>query len=267
MTDWLFAPTDNINLIIEVAVGITVTAWVAGVRSKQKIQEWLESPKSDPYIEKIVAKIPRAQMPDIPHVPTVQEIIAALPEPPDLSDKFALMEERMGAKLTASFEAKWSTLGPELSTRVGQVVQANIASAKAKFRAGLDNPDDEESLGIIGEIGGALGVDNETLQRFGKLKRLYNRGKQAGGGKFDLKSILHQENGGQQVQQPGQQQQPTYQMGQVVVNDLGTWVLTQKGWLQLDKAAPAIAPPPAAASVTVADPDLPPELPPEPTKK
>ena len=47
-------------------------------------------------------------------VPTVEDIIRALPEPPDLSDKLALMEEKMGAKLTAVMEAKWATMGDAL---------------------------------------------------------------------------------------------------------------------------------------------------------
>ena len=59
---WLTDKTDNINLVIEVAVGIVVTASVTGARSKQKIQQWLLSPESDPYVRRTSAKLLKASL-------------------------------------------------------------------------------------------------------------------------------------------------------------------------------------------------------------
>ena len=87
---WLTDKTDNINLVIEVAVGIVVTAsGHQSLRSKQKIQQWLLSPESDPYVDRIVGKVAEGvSVPTVEDiiralsVPTVEDIIRALPEPP-----------------------------------------------------------------------------------------------------------------------------------------------------------------------------------------
>ena len=243
---WLTDKTDNINLVIEVAVGIVVTAWVAGVRSKQKIQQWLLSPESDPYVDRIVGKVAEGVS-----VPTVEDIIRALPEPPDLSDKLALMEEKMGAKLTAVMEAKWATMGDALSQRVGQVVQANIASAKNAFRAGLrDEEGPDSNLGMLGEVLGAIGVDNGSITKLGKVKGMYSRFQQGGG----LKGAMSQGNGGIQ---------PGYSPGAQVTNERGTWILGQNlQWVLVTPTRPVPMPVLAAAPAE----SLPPELPPEPKK-
>jgi hypothetical protein len=238
--DW---PTIILLVIVNGAVDVGAVAWVSGYWSRRKIESWLTSPASQPYIDKIVSQVV-AKIPEYP-------------EPPNFDDKFSLMEERMGTKLTASMEAKWATLGDNLSTRVGQVVQANIASAKAQVaraNAELENLGGENDGSMAAEVLGLL-LDEDSAKKGAKLIKMFKRGQAQGGFSRSL-------GGGTTGQQGG------YQLGQIVTNDRGTWTLTQSGWQLLQPATPPPLPQPVVvpAPVSIKPSEMPPELPPEPVK-
>jgi len=259
--DWLFSPTDNINLVIEVACGIAFTAWVAGLRSKRALVRYLESDESKPVVNKIadvvVAKVP---VPKIPQVPTVAEIIAEIPPYPDLSDRLSLMEEKMGTRLTEALEAKWATLGDSLSTRVGQVVQANIANAKSVFARGMKEIEDDLGDGDGSFMMEAAGMffDEDSVKKLAKARKLWKRMQQGGGN-----PLARMGGSGNGSPQGG------YPFGTI----MNGYVATPSGWVpiaQRTAPAPLPRPAPAAGAAVQATPpeaiDLPPELPPEPKK-
>lgn len=245
--DWFFSPTDNINLIIEIAAGIIVTAWVAGVRSKQRIVAYLSDKESDPVIERIAEVVARKV-----EVPTVAQIVAQIPAPPDITDKLALFEERLGTKLTAQLDAKLVGIQDQLAERMGRVFQANIASAKAAWSAsmqGVEGAFDPENDGsLLTEIAGVF-MDEDSVKKLARAKRMWSKFQAQGG-------LSRHGNGGAGQSPQGQQ---GYAYGTVV----GEYVATPQGWKKLEAAPRAqIAPPPAAAAPLSAS-DLPPELPAE----
>jgi len=247
--DWLFAPTDNINLLIEVAVGLVVTAWVAGIRSKRALVAWLNSKESAPF-KSDLAKTVVAEMPDEKIL--VRDVVEAIPDP---SDKLALLEERMGQKLLAQVDTKFAGIADQLAERVSRVVQANIASAKSTMANA--SREMEEALGsdndgsMITEVAGMF-FDEDTTKKIAKarrfMKHLQNRG-QPGSNPF-----------GQPAQQ--QQQQSGYPFGTI----MNGYVATPSGWKKLEEPRPLPPPNPPPPTTTVAAADLPPELPPEPSK-
>lgn len=169
---------------------------------------------------------------------------------PDLTDKLALLEERMGAKLTASLEAKWTILGDELSQRMGQVIQANIASAKARFaNANRELSEVGENDGsLLTEVAGIF-MDEDSVKKLAKAKNLFKR-MQAQGGLTGNRGA------------PGQVPQGGYAYGSVSPD--GRYVATPQGWKALQQAPAAALAPPARAAPSVTLADIPPELPPEP---
>jgi hypothetical protein len=244
--DW---PTIILLVIVNGAVDVGAVAWVSGYWSKKKIERWLTSPESQPYIDRIVKQV------KIPEVPSLDEIATEVTaRAPDISDKLALMEERMGGKLTAEMNTKWAGLQEQLSLRMGQVIQANLASFKAKVaasNAGLDDLGIENDGSMSAEVLGLL-LDEDSAKKGAKLIKMFKRGQQQGG--FS-RSLM----GGGAGQQGG------FQMGQILTNDRGTWVLSQSGWQMLQPAAPAPAPAPVVvpAPASIKPSEMPPELPPE----
>ena len=246
--DW---PTIILLIVVNGVVDCVGVAYLAGRQSKKKLVRYLESEESKPLIEKITQAV-AAQV----KVPTVPEIIEAMPDPPDLTDKLNLLEERMGAKLTASMDAKWGALQEQLSTRVGQVVQANIASAKASFAAAnreLSDMGEDNDGSMLTEVLGIF-MDEDSIKKVSRAKHLFKRF-QANGG------LWRGGAGGGQAPQGG------YPFGTI----MNGYVSTPQGWKPLQGTPPpALTGPPAPApSAPAAAPvaaDLPPELPPEPKK-
>jgi hypothetical protein len=121
--DWLFSQTDNINLIIEVSVGLFLTAWVAGMWSKHNLQMWLTSEKSDPYIERVVGKIA------IPKVPTVEEVAT------EVGKKFPVVPtvEEIAAKVRADLPdfPTPEELSAAIKTELEPIINARISAAVA----------------------------------------------------------------------------------------------------------------------------------------
>lgn len=255
-----------INGLVD-AAGVS---YLAGWWSKRRMEKWLSSPESNPYVDRIVAKVVE-KIPAIPEVPTVAEIIAEIPPYPDLSDKLALFEERIGGKLTAQLQAEIAGIQEQLSTRVGQVVQANIASAKAAFKSGMTELGTEmegEDGGILGEIVGTF-MDSESVSKLGRIRRLYARAKAAGGGKIDLKSMM-----GGRSNNGGVGELP--RVGEIRPGQNGLWQFTGNpsmghgGWVPYQQpqasTPPALPPPATSAVVNPIIPDAPPPLPPEQPK-
>ncbi len=217
-----------------------------------------------PTLEEIAAEVQAR----VPAVPSVAEIIAEIPPYPDLSDKIALLEERMGARLSAQMDAKWPEMQAQIATRVSQVVQANIASAKAAFARGSAEgaAPAGASLGVAGEILGLI-MDQETVEKLARAKMLYDKGKAQGGGKFDLKSLLGGGGGGNggALPPPGTRMtdaagRPWFFTGDPA-QGTGGWVLVNQAPAQPAYVAPAALPEPAAPPPGAAG-ELPPELPP-----
>ncbi|MGI0053518.1 MAG: hypothetical protein ACRECR_04575, partial [Thermoplasmata archaeon] len=136
-------------------------------------------------------------------------------------------------------------------------------ASKAAFARGVADGEQnsyQSEMGMAGEILGALGMDNETISKIGRARSLYEKGKAAGGGKFDLKTILH---GGSSSTGSANGQQ-VYPYGTI----LNGHVATPQGWVPVSRPQP-----PPAPLVRTADqehlpaakpsPDLPPELPSE----
>lgn len=253
----------DLGLLLLAAGSVGVAGHLSGAlwytrRQFDRHKVMLFDPKEGAF-SKAVAQI-RA---DLPVVPTVSEIISQIPPYPDLTDKLALFEERMGAKLTATVDAKMASIEEQIAERVGRVVQANIASAKAAFKSGMTGLGEEmesEDGGVLGEILGTF-MDSESVSKLGRIKRLYAKAKAAGGGKMDLGSLMGKRpgNGGAQGLPP---------VGTVQMDGQGRqWVFTGQmnatgGWALVNAAPPALAtppiPPPPAAPI-----DMPPPLPPE----
>jgi len=249
--DW---PTIVLLVVVNGAVDVGAVAWVSGYWSRKKIERWLTSPESDPYIDRVVTRVAQ-KLPSVEAI--TKAVVADLPEPPDLSDKFSLMEEKIGTKLTDAMNAKWSVLEEELSTRVGRVVQANIASAKAAFSASnreLSELGDNDGS-MLAEIGGIF-MDEDSVKKLSRASKLLRRMKAAGG----PKALFDQVSGGGQANP-----QAGYQPGQMVRNDRGLWILGQDNQWKLLEAAPVPTPvPPAGATLSTSAPaELPPELPAE----
>jgi len=201
-----------------------------------------------------------AQLPPYPEVPTVEDIIAKLPPYPDLSDKLALLEEKLTHSLTAAMDTKWAGLQDQLSERVGRVVQANIASAKAVFASGMKGVEDafggENDGSMLTEIAGMF-MDEDSVKKLSKARSLFKRFQQGG------------LTGRMGTQQGGQAPQGGFPYGSIQANSAGQrFVATPQGWLPLESPKPASLLPPAPAPLLAAAPipaaDLPPELPPEP---
>ncbi len=186
----------------------------------------------------------------IPPIPTVAQIISEIPPYPDVTDKLALLEERMGAKLSSSMDAKWGALQEQLSLRVGQVVQANIASAKAAFsRANSELQDSmspENDGSMLTEVLGIF-MDEDSVKKVSRAKTLFKRFQAQGGLGGGLRG--------------GATPQGGYPLGTVI----NGYVATASGWLPIAKpqAPPALSAPAAARSAPPPS-EVPPELPPEP---
>jgi len=231
-------------------VDCILVAYLAGRQSKKKLVRYLESDESKPLVDKITAQVAEKVLEELPNVPTVEQIISELPPYPDVTDKLALFEERMGAKLTASMDSKWGALQEQLSARMGQVVQANIASAKASFaraNAGLEesmSPDNDGSL--LTEVLGIF-MDEDSIKKVSRAKRLFSRFQQGGG------------IGG--LSRGGQAPQGGYPYGTI----MNGHVATPNGWVPIAQAPKSAAlPAPPASAQTIVPIEAPPELPPEP---
>ena len=113
-----------------------------------------------------------------------------------------------------------------------------------------DEEGPDSNLGMLGEVLGAIGVDNGSITKLGKIKGMYSRSQQGGG----LKGAMSQGNGGIQ---------PGYSPGAQVTNERGTWILGQNlQWVLVTPTRPVPMPVLAAAPIG----GSPPELPPEPKK-
>jgi hypothetical protein len=132
LVGWLFDRTDNINLIIEVGVGLVATAWVAGYWSKRKLQKWLTTEESDPYIDRVIKKIPK---PEIPVVPALHEIAGAveaklphIPTAEEITDQLEpVIQERISAAVSNAAIPIADVIMPRL--------QAMLASRENEARA------------------------------------------------------------------------------------------------------------------------------------
>jgi hypothetical protein len=260
--DWFFSTTDNINLLIEIACGILFTAWVAGVRSKQRLVAYLESEESNPVVDRIVNAVV-AKLPPVPKVPTVAEFVAAMPDVPDYTDRMNLLEERIGTKLMGQFQAQVESMKDDVAKRVGLVVQSHIASAKSAFssaQSGLEGAA-EESMGGMEEVLGIF-MDEDSVRKLGRAKRLFKN--------FQARQQMKAGGGG-----AGGAPQ-VYPLGTI----LNGWVAAGhdapgnvNGWVRLAQPAPSAPPPPRpVAPVAVLDApdvvpdnggDLPPAAPPK----
>jgi hypothetical protein len=230
-----------------------LVAWLAGRQSKRRLVTYLESEESKPLVDRIAGVVSGKVKEALPPVPTVPEIIEAMPDPPDVSDKLALLEARIGEKLTTQIEAKWTQLGAELSDKMGRVIQANIASAKAAFSAQnreLSEAMDPENDGsFLTEVAGIF-MDEDSVKKLGRARRVMKR--LQGGGGFS-RSLA----GGNGQASP----QGGYPFGTI----LNGYVATPSGWVPVQRPQ-AATPPPVPVPVPAAPTELPPELPPEPAK-
>lgn len=263
--DWLFQPTDNINLIIEVAVGLVATAWVAGWWSKRKLTAFLNSEESDPYIERIIGKIPPypkvPEIPAYPQVPSVGEITEAvlsklppfpdIPEVPDFASKFGELQAKLdlrGVEMKQAIgEALSASMGPVLDTlsvRMSQQINAALASLEASKAATAQRAINQYAgmdprVGMMAEL-----VKSQVSKKHQGLVSLLMQTmgpKMAGGG-----------NGMGQV--PPNRWQP----GAVETTPQGTFMMDQTGnWRQIGPApsqlpmpaAPPMNPPSSGAAV------------------
>ncbi len=251
--DWT---TVFVLIAVNGVIDCGAVAYLAGRQSKKKLVAYLNSSESDPLVDRITLRVAdkvEARLPPLPKIPTVSEIIAEIPPYPDITDKLSLLEERMGAKLTAVMEAKWALLGDQLSTRVGQVVQANIASAKSQFAAA--NRDLSEAMGpdndgsMLTEVLGIF-MDEDSVKKVGRAKAMFKR---------------FQAQGGLRGSGAGAAAQGGYPYGTV----MNGYVATPGGWVPVQRqAAPAALPAaPAPAPAPLPASDLPPVLPAETASK
>ena len=146
----------------------------------------------------------------------MEDIIRALPEPPDLSDKLALMEEKMGAKLTAVMEAKWATMGDALSLSESPASCRPISPRRRMpFTPASKTRKAPTPISACSAKSSELLVSTmDLITKLGKVKGMYSTIQQGGG----LKGAMSQGNGGIQ---------PGYSPGAQVTNERGTWILGQ----------------------------------------
>lgn len=264
MTDGVFLPWD-------VLAGLLIAAALTGVAGHLTGALWYTRKQFDRHktmlFDDKVGAIPVVKRELEAKISAVAAQIEAI-EVPDYTAKFELLEERVAARMTAAMDAKWGALQEGLSTRMGQVVQANIASGKAAMAREMQAVSGaiaSEDGGMLGEIMGMF-FDEETAGKAGKAMRLYRRVKAQGGGKLDLKSLMGggvSNNGGGQLPPVGTIQADARGQRWLFTGDPGQgsggWVMVQQ------QAPPTISPPilPAAAPAATAPADMPPVLPPE----
>lgn len=109
MVDW------GTIVVLFVANGLfdaIAVAWLAGRQSKRKIQAWLTSPESDPYIDRITARV-------VEKIPKVPQFTAEVVEPP----------------LTVALERKMPYLFDQLAERTGKQISAFMAAEAASREA------------------------------------------------------------------------------------------------------------------------------------
>lgn len=211
--DWFFAPTDNINLIIEIAVGITVTAWIAGQRSKRALVAYLKSDDSNPVVDKIAdrvgSKVPKVTLPEIPTVDAIaSEVMGRIPAYPDLTQIVDVMTERTGQMLRAYSASQQNELNAWIRTQAGPGGHINFAQDSAL----------ETVLTSF--------TDAKTAKKVGGLYKLLKQ--------HQTKTGVFGSNGGGAPPQ----QQRMWQIGDVETTPQGTFQLTASGWVPVQPRQP-----------------------------